>query len=158
MRKTIMAISVFHAMSLLTMEPRPRAISVPDDELCEVVITSYFRHDEVREVHSLRPYLQQVISEAHDSPLPARREGLDLLRRVKSGEVPPQTLKEQNLEPLKDMVTAATARALEDQRREIERRWTKKKSTCCATITGIASTALTATVALIIHYTKGKCS
>lgn len=121
------------------MDEKPHPISAAknetiifDDEeiLYQTVVSTYFRNNQTPQAKYIRPYLRKAARQNSDSPAEER---------------------------LHDIVTTATNDALIAQQKEIDKRWTKKKSSCCAAITGICSTALTAGVALVIHFTKGSC-
>lgn len=58
---------------------------------------------------------------------------------------------------IQEIVSLATGAALEAQQKEINKRWTKRKSAYCATAAGICSSVITAGVALAIHFTGKEC-
>lgn len=97
-----------------------------DDMLYQTVISTYFRSAPAN-AHRIKPYLRRAAAQSSDSPSESR---------------------------LHDIVTIATNEALESQQKEINRRWTKKKSAYCAAISGICSSVITAGVALLIHFNK----
>lgn len=125
------------------------SIIIPEeDRITEIVMANYFReHTQV--VPHIQHYMRQRIRQICDSPHDA--EFACALRKVAS------TKQVENTQILHDLVFAATAEALKKQEEETNKRWTKKKSVCCAGVTGLLSTLVTAGVTLAIHFSTQQC-
>lgn len=121
--------------NLYTMDEELKgpATGMPKDEIvitvkdADLVLRTCLGHEDSTHARSIRPYLSKVLHESADSPLPTTME---------------------------KMIQKATAKALESQQQEIEKRITKSRSAVYSAAASIISTSVTAAVALIIHYTS----
>lgn len=146
---TSMNYSMEHEIDIESTQVKQLTITAPDEtRICELVIAKYF-HEHTTIVPHVEYYMRRRIREICDSPHEV--EFASALRRVAHT----QTI--DNHQELHDLVLSATTEALKKQEQETNKRWTKKKSACCAGITGLISTIVTAGVTLAIHFTTQQC-
>ncbi len=137
MNKLFFILMLLNQLSLC-MDSKPSSVSAEKDDTIvfdeedityQTIKTTYFKGTPGTALR-LKPYLRRAMAQSSDSPSDQR---------------------------MQNIVTLATNEALEAQQKEMDKRWTKKRSACCATVTGICSSIITAGVTLAIHFTKKEC-
>lgn len=132
MNKLLILITFFYCnLHAMDEEIKGPSTGMSKDEIiitikdADLVLRTCLGHDNSTHARAIRPYLREVLHESADSPIPTT---------------------------MQNMIHKATAKALESQQKEIEKRVTKARSVTYSAIASVVSTSLTAAVALIIHY------